>query len=100
RKKNNNINDKYAYYYLHSFDLAKGFYGMGAGVRQGLTFDGLKNLKLLLPPMQEQHKIVDFLDKKLSHIDYIIENTKISIEEFKKYKHSLITEIVTKGLNP
>ena len=32
----------YLYYYLHAFDISKGFYGMGAGVRQGLNWDGIK----------------------------------------------------------
>ena len=32
-------NSKYLYYILHSFDLIKGFYGMGSGVRQGLNYD-------------------------------------------------------------
>ena len=40
---------EYLYYYLHSYDVAKGFYGMGAGVRQGLNWDGLKNLQITIP---------------------------------------------------
>lgn len=100
RKKSKDIDDKFAYYFLHSFDLSKGFYGMGAGVRQGLTFDGLKKMEFVLPSHSEQQKIANFLDEKIMQIDKIIENTKLSIEEFKKYKQSLITEISTKGLNP
>ena len=52
----------YLYYYLHSFDLCKGFYGMGAGVRQGLNWDGLKQLKIVVPPIEEQIKITDYLE--------------------------------------
>ena len=47
----------YLYYYLHTFDVAKGFYGMGSGVRQGLNWDGLKYIKILLPPQHEQDRI-------------------------------------------
>lgn len=49
-----NFCPKYLYYYLHSFDIAKGFYGMGAGVRQGLNWDGVKWLKILAPSVPEQ----------------------------------------------
>lgn len=50
--------------------------------------------------MEEQQKIAAFLDEKTAQIDSIIENTKQSIVELKKYKQALITETVTKGLNP
>jgi type I restriction enzyme S subunit len=52
------------------------------------------------PPLGDQEKVVKSLDKKVAQIDHIIEKTKESIEEYKKYKQSLITETVTKGLNP
>ena len=89
---------KYLYYYLHTFDICKGFYGMGAGVRQGLNWEGLKLLKITLPPMCEQHRIVDFLDSECARIDAVIEQTRASIEEYKKLKQSVITEAVTKGI--
>ena len=89
---------KYLYYYLHSFDIAKGFYGMGAGVRQGLNWDGIKWLKILTPPVPEQARIADFLDAECARIDEVIEKTRSSIEEYKKLKQSVITEAVTKGI--
>lgn len=88
----------YLYYYLHSFDLCKGFYGMGAGVRQGLNWDGLKLLKFALPSVEEQKRIADFLDKKCAEIDAVIAKTKATIEEYKKLKQSIINEAVTKGI--
>lgn len=98
-RKSDLINEKYAYYYLHSFDICKGFYGMGAGVRQGVKFDDLKRFGLLYPTIEEQQKIVNFLDEKVKKIDLIIKNAKLSIEEYKKYKKATITEIVTNGIN-
>ena len=89
---------KYLYYYLHSFDIAKGFYGMGAGVRQGLNWDGLKWLKILTPPVDDQQRIVAFLDTECARIDALIEQTRSSIEEYKKLKQSVITQAVTKGI--
>lgn len=91
---------KYLYYYLHSFDIAKGFYGMGAGVRQGLNWDGIKWLKVLSPSVQEQHYIVSFLDVECSRIDAVINQTRASIEEYKKLKQAVITQAVTKGIRP
>ena len=42
-------NSKYLYYLLHAFDLKKGFYGMGSGVRQGLNYAEVKELRVVLP---------------------------------------------------
>lgn len=52
------------------------------------------------PDYQEQSRIADYLDSKCSQIDAIIEKQQTIIEKLKEYKLSLITECVTKGLNP
>lgn len=88
----------YLYYYLHTFDVAKGFYGMGSGVRQGLNWDGLKYIKILLPPQHEQDRISVFLNQKTLEIDSMLSKTISSIEEYKKLKQSVITQAVTKGV--
>lgn len=93
-----NFCPKYLYYYLHSFDIAKGFYGMGAGVRQGLNWDGVKWLKILAPSVPEQERIVAFLDAQCAEIDTVLEKTRASIEEYKKLKQAVITQVVTKGI--
>lgn len=93
-----NNNPEYLYYYLHTFDVAKGFYGMGAGVRQGLNWNGLKHLQITIPPLAEQNRIADFLDRKCAEIDRVLEKTRASIEEYKKLKQSVITQAVTKGV--
>ena len=69
-------------------------------IRKTLNRQDFKLAPVLIPTIKEQQKIADFLDEKTSQIDSIIENTKQSIIEFKKYKQALITETVTKGLNP
>ena len=89
---------RYLYYYLHSFDISKGFYGMGAGVRQGLNWEELKHLQILFPSPAEQAHIVSHLDRQCTHIDNIIEKTKASIEEYKKLRQAVITQAVTKGV--
>lgn len=85
----------YLYYLLHTFDIKKGFYGMGDGVRQGLNWDELKHLSLVLPPLNEQKEIADYLDEKCAKIDTLIEKKQQFISEMANYKKSLIYEYVT-----
>lgn len=92
------ISSEYLYYVLHSFDIVKGFYGMGAGIRQGLTYDGVQSLKIPSPDMSEQKKIVQYLDDRCSKIDEIIAEATASIEEYKELKQAVIFEAVTKGI--
>jgi len=100
-KRNTDDSDaRYLQYYLHSFDVAKGFYGMGAGVRQGLNFDGIRKIEILLPPLYEQEKIANAIDIGVSKVDCLIANQESQIEKLKAYKQSLITEVVTKGIDP
>ena len=99
RKKCNGTSS-FFYYSLHTFDIIKGFYGMGSGIRQGLNWDSLKNLILPLPPISEQQRIAEFLDRKCAEIDSIIAKTKATVEEYKALKQAVITEAVTKGIRP
>ena len=94
------IVSKYFYYLMHSYDICKGFYGMGAGVRQGLNYAGIRKIMLTMPPPEEQSAIAECLDKKSMQIDALIANVQEQIEKLKAYKQSLITEVVTKGLDP
>lgn len=90
-----NMCTKYLYYYLHSFDITKGFYGMGAGVRQGLNWDGVKWLKVLVPSVSEQEHIVAFLDAESEKLDALIAKKQQYLTEIENYKKSLIYEYVT-----
>lgn len=85
----------YLYYLLHTFDIEKGFYGMGDGVRQGLNWDELKHLSFVLPSLSEQKKIADYLDKKCAEIDTLIEKKQKFLTELATYKKSMIYEYVT-----
>ena len=60
----------------------------------------IKNARILLPPLPTQHRIADYLDDKCRKIDRYIEQQKQVIEKLKAYKQSVITEAVTKGLDP
>lgn len=59
----------------------------------------MADIKVTAPPLPEQKRIADFLDIKVTEIDKIISDTKASIENYKEYKQSVITEAVTKGLD-
>jgi len=100
RKRNPAMNSQFFYYLIHSYDVRKGFYGMGAGVRQGLNFAGVRKIMLTLPSVNEQVAIADFLGKKIEQVDALIANVQAQIEKLKGYKQSVITEVVTKGLDP
>lgn len=67
--------------------------------RYGINSSSFSNALLIVPSIEEQQKIADYLDGKVTQIDNIITQTTLSIQEYKKYKQSLITETVTKGLN-
>lgn len=60
----------------------------------------LKNFLLPNPPLSEQKAIADYLDAKCAKIDVFIAKQKTVVEKLKEYKQSVITEAVTKGLNP
>lgn len=53
-----------------------------------------------LPPLTEQQKIADFLDKKCSQIDSLRADIEKQIEILEEFKKSVITEAITKGLDP
>ena len=52
------------------------------------------------PSSKEQQSIVAYLDAECARIDVVMEQTRASIEEYKKLKQSIITEAVTKGIRP
>ena len=74
-------------------------YSRGTAMKR-ISRSNLGNIDVLLPPLAEQQAIADFLDEKCAAIDKLIDNQKAQIEKMKEYKQSVITEAVTKGLNP
>lgn len=59
-----------------------------------------KFVSCLLPPVDIQLKIVAYLEQKCDDVDNIIAREQSVIEKLQEYKKALITEAVTKGLNP
>lgn len=96
----NVVDPEYANYLLKSYDSCAAFHNMGGGVRKILGFDELKRNQFLLPPLSEQLEIVKFLDSKCAEINILTDEIQTQIDTLEQYKRSVITETVTKGLNP
>lgn len=60
----------------------------------------VKTTYIIVPPLQEQHRIAAFLDAKCAEIDALTADIQTQIDTLEQYKRSVITETVTKGLNP
>lgn len=67
---------------------------------KNIAFADFGNTLLLFPSVEEQCAIADYLDKKTSEIDAAIKEAQELIEKYKAYKQSVITEAVSKGLDP
>ena len=68
--------------------------------RFGLSVSSIKSAVFPYPPLYEQETIANYLDKKTSEIDSLIADKEELIKKLEEYKQSIITEAVTKGLNP
>ena len=93
---------KFIYYYLMSLYYNQVFNNLGGnGVRSALSAKDMGEFMIPYPPEEtEQKSICVALDKKSEQIDALIANVQEQIEKLKAYKQSLITEVVTKGLDP
>ena len=92
------VNKDFLKYFL--FDFEKDINSLSSSnTQENLNSTKVENIKILLPPLQEQEAITKYLDNKTQQIDKLIENTQNQIEELKEYEKSLINKCVTKGLN-
>ena len=92
-----NINTDYGYYIFSIIDLNEFDNG---GTVPCINNQKLRSYFIPYPSVNEQQHIADYLDRKCSQIDAIIARQQEVIEKLKAYKLSVITEAVTKGLNP
>ena len=60
----------------------------------------MKNISVVTPSLEEQQRIADYLNKKCAEIEELIELQEQMIAQLTDYKQSVITEAVTKGINP
>lgn len=69
-------------------------------IRLRVSSDGILKRKVPFPSIYEQDQIVSTIESSTSKVDALIANVQEQIEKLKAYKQSLITEVVTKGLDP
>ena len=93
---------KYVHYLLRDASYKPEYLRLSTGMRIGqwdLNIEDFLRIKTILPPVEEQQCIADYLDLKCGEIDSLIALQEQMIEKLKAYKQSIITETVTKGLD-
>lgn len=97
------MNPNFYNWLFHTSPFADEFYKWGHGIVDDLwttRWQEMKNIFVVNPSKDDQQLIADYLDKKCGEIDSLIALQEQMIEKLKAYKQSVITEAVTKGLNP
>lgn len=103
-------------YYNYTFQTTmfqRSLFGLGNGIlikesgngklntiRMRIPMDKFGELYIPVAPIDEQQRIADFLDAKCAEIDALVADIQSQIDTLEQYKRSVITETVTKGLNP
>ncbi|MDL0102259.1 restriction endonuclease subunit S [Campylobacter felis] len=95
-----NQNERFLAYLFISLDNGKNLSFLYRGLRKTISKEDLLNLKIPLPPLQEQKEIAEFLDSKCEKIQNYIDKKQKLITLLQEKKQALINEAVTKGLNP
>ncbi len=80
---------------LHVADLCKVFYGMGGGVRQSIGFKDIRNLVIVVPPIEEQQDILEKVHTTETRINQAIKKEKDLVESLNALKTRLIADTVT-----
>lgn len=95
---NDKVYQEYLFYMLTAMDLNK--YAFDTAAQPGLAVSKVMNLPMVMPSKAVQNILVSFLDSKCAEIDALVTDIQSEIEILEDYKKSVITEAVTKGLNP
>ena len=99
-KSKSDVNNKYLAYLFQTDCWRSQIRSSVLGVKLfSVTKKLLNNTTILCPPEKEQERIVKELDVICDNIDELITTNQNSIKDYKKYKQSIITEAITKGLN-
>jgi len=99
-KINEEFDTKFVFYYLLMLDNDKVIVPITKSLRNTMKNEDFLNLGFSFPNLKNQIKISEFIDENIKRINNLKKETIQSITELKKYKQSLITEAVTKGLDP
>lgn len=104
---------RYYNYIFQTTMFQRSLFGLGNGIlikesgngklntiRMRIPMDKFGGLFIPVASIDEQHRIADFLDAKCAEIDALTADIQTQIDTLEQYKRSIITETVTKGLNP
>lgn len=104
---------RYYNYIFQTTMFQRSLFGLGNGIlikesgngklntiRMRIPMDKFGGLFIPVAPIDEQKRIADFLDTKCAEIDALTADIQTQIDTLEQYKWSVITETVTKGLNP
>ena len=94
-----NVNTLFFYYLTSVFTEEFDLLGSGATFKE-ISANDFSNVKLTLPPLEEQKAIAEWLDVKCEEIDRLIATQQRRIELLQELRQSIITRAVTRGINP
>lgn len=97
---NDGFDANYFCYYYTMLDNDKTLLHLAKNLRHSLTEDQLGAISVIVPPYPEQQAIADFLDAKCAEIDALSSDIQAQIDTLEQYKRSVVSEAVTKGLDP
>lgn len=98
---NNSIDTYYKYLFKDKTFIDKmNSYTMSLRDGKNISFNDFGNTYITVPPKSEQQQIANFLGRKTTEIDELIDKINIEIDTLKQYQSSVITQAVTKGLDP
>ncbi|MCU9585659.1 restriction endonuclease subunit S [Proteus mirabilis] len=86
---------EFMHYFLHVLDITKTIYRFGSGLRQNLSYNDFKHMRILMPPKAEQIEIVNYINNQVEVTESSIDLIKNKIEKLKEYKTTLINSAVT-----
>lgn len=92
---------RYFYYQMYTKEFEDSLYGLGNGIleiRMRIQMIKLNMVQMIVPPIEVQRKISDFLDEKISKLDMLISTLKNEQEELKLLSESIVVETIFNGL--
>ncbi|MDV5860603.1 restriction endonuclease subunit S [Pseudomonas mendocina] len=102
RKDERNLNPGYLRYLLKDASYISALQSVTTGIREGrtITYEQFGSLSMPVAPVAEQTQIARFLDHETARIDALIEEQQRLIELLKEKRQAVISQAVTKGLDP
>lgn len=102
-RENLDMAPRYYSYLFRSEGFADEYYRQGTGIVDDLwstNWTRMKNILVTYPPLGEQQAIADYLNVKTAEIDALVAGCEREVELLQEYRKAVISEAVTKGLDP